>query len=217
MTSTKKQAPTRPKAERVVPAATATAEPKRAGLSTELIVDTACELIAESHIDQLTMRRLSERLGVALGATYHYVPDRDSLLVLVAERINANLQLRSTKPADWASTLRWLMIDYAAEYAKYPGMSNFSNSNLAATGPDATYVALLELLDAAGFTRESAYNVLAAFFFYTSGATASSLMFTDQPGYPAAHLIERFGNGLDLLIEGTRAQLRADKRARRTA
>jgi TetR/AcrR family tetracycline transcriptional repressor len=188
---------------------------RRVGLSTELIVDTACELIAESHTDQLTMRRLSERLGVALGATYHYVPDRDSLLVMVAHRINASISLRSTRRADWASTLRTLMVDYADAYARYPGMSNFANSHLGATGPDQTQLGLLKLLHDAGFEQESAFNVLAAFFFYTSGATASGFMHTDQPGYPSSHLIRRFENGLDLLIEGTKAQLRSDKKAAR--
>jgi AcrR family transcriptional regulator len=196
-------------------AATPKVQPRRVGLSTGLIVDTACQLIAQSHTDQLTMRRLSERLGVALGATYHYVPDRDSLLVMVAERINASISLRSTRPADWASTLRGLMIDYADAYATYPGMSNFAASHLGATPPDATQIGLLALLDAAGFAPESAFNVLAACFFYTSGATSSGFLHTDQPGYPASHLMLRFGKGLDLLIEGAKAQLREDKRARR--
>lgn len=212
MTSTK---PTRPastprRAKRRPP------EP-RVALSTELIVETACDLIAESHADQLTMRRLSERLGVALGATYHYVPDRDTLLTLVAERINAQISLRSTRPADWAQTLRALMIDYATTYGRYPGMASFVNSNLGATSPDPSQVGVAAMLNGAGFGEESALNVLAAFFFYASGATASDLMYRDQPGYTSAHLWRRFEHGLDLLIEGAKAQLRADRRARRAA
>jgi AcrR family transcriptional regulator len=160
------------------------------------------------------MRRLSERLGVALGATYHYVPDRDSLLALVAERINAQISLRSTRRAQWASTLRALMIDYAELYGRYPGMAAFTNSHLAATRPDATRMALLRLLLDSGFAEESALNVLATFFFYTSGATTSELMHRDQPEYSAAELERRFHQGLDLVIDGAKARLRADRRAR---
>lgn len=210
-----KQSPVRPAAPRRKKPQSARTESRRVGLSTELIVETACDLIAESHTDQLTMRRLSERLGVALGATYHHVPDRDSLLVLVAARINASVSLRSTKPADWAVTLKSLMLDYADTYARFPGMATFSSSHLAATAPDQTQPGLIDLLVGAGFSRESAYNVMAACFFYTNGATTGAFMHTDQPGYASSRLRERFGNGLDLLIVGAKAQLRADKRERR--
>jgi AcrR family transcriptional regulator len=196
-------------------APTARSETPRPGLSVDLIVDTACQLISESHADDLTMRRLSERLGVALGATYHYVPDRDSLLVLVAQRINAQVSLRSTRPDRWASTMRSLMFDYAEAYARYPGMARFSNAHLAATRPDATQRAVLTLLTGAGFKQQSARTVLAAFFFYTSGLTMSDLTNQDQPGYPAADIERGFREGLELIIEGAKAQLRVDKRARR--
>lgn len=205
-----------------MPPATVTTAPSapetsRVGLSTELIVDTACALISESHAEQLTMRRLSERLGVALGATYHHVPNREALLVLVADRINRRIRLESRDPRRWRSTLRAMMIDYAQAYAEHPGMAAFSLTNLAATAPDATHEQVVELLDGAGFAPDSARTVLAALFFYGNGATATDLVRRDQPGFPSSHLIRQFEHGLDLVLEGAACQLRADRRARRQA
>jgi AcrR family transcriptional regulator len=191
------------------------ASTRRTPLTIDVIVDAACELIAESHADELTMRRLSERLGVALGATYHHVPDRETLLALVVARIHRSIPLRSTHPAEWATTLRWLMIDYAEAYARYPGMATFSNTHPQATPIDETQRGLVTLLGAAGFAEDSVVNVLAAFFFMMSGATSSDLLYRRSPGAPDAILTRRFRESLELLIEGSRLRLRADRRARR--
>src|SRR5580765_8221100 len=97
-------------------------ESPRRPLSTVQIVDAACELIAESHTDQLTMRRLSNHLGVALGATYHYVPNREALLVLVTHRVNASITLHPNEPKQWRETLRNVILDYTQAYSEYPGL-----------------------------------------------------------------------------------------------
>lgn len=206
---------TRTKTRKPAPRQAAAATPS--GLGTASIVEAAQRLIAESHTDQLTMRRLSDRLGVALGATYHYVKDRDTLLKLVAERINGEITLASTNPRDWATTVRTLMIDYARAYGRHPGMASFVNNNLGSMPPDATQLGLLELLIKAGFDDEHARTVLAALFFYASGATASELMYRDHELVSAAQLIRRFEQGLDIVIEGAKAVLRDDRRARRTS
>lgn len=199
------------------PASRRSAAATPSGLGTDAIVAAAQGLIAESHTDQLTMRRLSDRLGVALGATYHYVKDRDALLKLVAERINGEIKLASTDPRHWATTVRTLMIDYARAYGRHPGMASFVNNNLGSMPPDATQQGLLELLIRAGFDDEHARTVLAAFFFYASGATASELMYRDHQGVSAAQLARRFEQGLDLVIAGAKTLLRDDRRARRAS
>lgn len=186
-------------------------------LTTDAIVDAACELIAETNAAELTMRRLSERLGVALGATYHHVANREALLALVAERINDNITLASTKPRDWRMALRQLMIDYAAAYAVYPGMAAFSIMNLGATSPQKLRVAVVELLHGAGFSPASASHVMAAFLFYTGGATAPELLSREQPGVPAKLIRKQFEHGLDMLLDGAQVQLRADRAAVKAA
>jgi len=189
--------------------------PARPGLNIDVIVDTACELIAEAGADQLTMRKLSERLGVALGATYHHVPNRDGLLLLVAERINNTIAVRSLDPKEWRATMKGLMIDFATAFARYPGMANFHLANVEATGPAGTRDLILKMLRDAGFETDSALTLLAALFFYTSGVTSTELMSHDQPGLPVALVAMRFEQGIEMLLEGAAVQLRADKKARR--
>jgi AcrR family transcriptional regulator len=184
----------------------------RPGLSTNLIVDAACELIAESHADELTMRKLSDRLGVALGATYHYVPNRDTLLTLVADRIMSGVSLRSTRSSGWQDALRALMIDYAGAFAKYPGMAAFTLANLQSTGRSELRDDILRMLAGAGFSRRSGTAVLGAFFFLTNGVTATEFLARDQPGFPSRLMAKQFEEALEVLIKGAAAQLRADKR-----
>src|ERR1700722_3475006 len=65
------------------------------GLDKQSIVSAALDIIAERGVAGLSMRLLSQRLGVSLGATYRHVPNKDDLLRLVA----ANLYAR-VEPAD---------------------------------------------------------------------------------------------------------------------
>jgi AcrR family transcriptional regulator len=192
-------------------------ESPRRPLSTEQIVDAACELIAASHTDQLTMRKLSNHLGVALGATYHYVPNREALLVLVTHRVNSAITLRPNEPKLWRETLRNVILDYTQGYAEYPGLGTFSLNNIMATGPSHTGDDLIELLKKAGFDGPRATALLSALFFYAIGASATDLLRRGQKGYPAALMRRQFEDGLDLILDGAAAQLRATRRARTQA
>jgi AcrR family transcriptional regulator len=55
-------------------------------LTVDAIVDTACELIAETGLSAFSMRRLGAALGVDPMAIYHHVPSKRELLSLVMAR-----------------------------------------------------------------------------------------------------------------------------------
>jgi len=64
--------------------------PRRKGqpqLTVEGIVGAALELIDESGLDALSMRRLGTKLGVDPMAVYHHVPGKDALLERVVRRV----------------------------------------------------------------------------------------------------------------------------------
>jgi TetR/AcrR family tetracycline transcriptional repressor len=184
------------------------------GLSEESIVDAACKLIEESGSDKLTMRRLSDELGVALGATYYYVPTRDALLVLVTRKLQDGVRLESADPKRWKQTLRRLMIDYAQVFSSHRGLTAFTVHHLEATGPEDTRNQILAMLDDAGFEKQSAHDLLGALFFYVSGFTIGEMI--DEPAYPAALMAEQFEAGLDLLLTGAAVQLKEATRTGRT-
>ncbi|WP_051804245.1 TetR/AcrR family transcriptional regulator [Streptomyces griseus] len=53
------------------------------------VIDAAMELLDESGLDQLSTRRIADRLGVRAGAIYWHVKDKDELLAELADRIVA--------------------------------------------------------------------------------------------------------------------------------
>src|ERR1700712_3035149 len=82
------------------------------GLSQAAIVQAACDMIKESGTEGLTMRALSDRLGVALGATYHHVPNREALLLLVSKDLATRVPLPDPNQAEWMPAMRDLIIGF---------------------------------------------------------------------------------------------------------
>jgi TetR/AcrR family tetracycline transcriptional repressor len=61
---------------------------RRKPLDRGQIVRAALELLDEVGLDELTMRRLAERLGIKAASLYRHVRDKDELLVLLADEIS---------------------------------------------------------------------------------------------------------------------------------
>jgi AcrR family transcriptional regulator len=63
------------------------------GLDRERVVRVALALLDEVGLDELSMRRIAERLGVTAPALYWYVRDKHELLGLLADAISAEMPL----------------------------------------------------------------------------------------------------------------------------
>jgi TetR/AcrR family tetracycline transcriptional repressor len=72
-------------------AAPATAAGARAPISRDTVVETASRLVEEHGVDALTMRRLSDELGVAVTAIYWHVGNRDVLLDALVDHFVADM------------------------------------------------------------------------------------------------------------------------------
>ena len=68
-------------------------ERKRRPLDQQQVVRAAIALLDEAGMDELTMRRLAERLGVKAASLYRHVRDKDELLVLMADEISSEIPL----------------------------------------------------------------------------------------------------------------------------
>lgn len=66
---------------------------KRRPLDQAAIVAAALALLDEAGLDELTMRRLAERLGVKAASLYRHVRDKDELLALLADEISGQIPL----------------------------------------------------------------------------------------------------------------------------
>src|SRR5215469_9669276 len=68
----------------------------RAPLDRERLVRAALALLDEVGLDDLSMRRLAERLGVTAASFYWYVRNKDELLALLADTITGEMPLPDT-------------------------------------------------------------------------------------------------------------------------
>src|SRR5262245_22734373 len=57
------------------------------------VVRAALVLLDELGLDELTMRRLAERLGVRAASLYRHVRNKDELLTLLGDEISAEIPL----------------------------------------------------------------------------------------------------------------------------
>ena len=67
--------------------------PKRRDLDQGRVVAAALALLDEVGLDELTMRRLAERLGVQAASLYRHVRNKDDLLALLADEISGEIPL----------------------------------------------------------------------------------------------------------------------------
>lgn len=64
---------------------------RRRPLDREQVVRAALALLDEVGLDELTMRRLAERLGIQAASLYRHVRDKEELLVLLADEVTGEI------------------------------------------------------------------------------------------------------------------------------
>jgi len=60
---------------------------KRRARTIESIVETALSILTEEGFEALTMKRLADEMGYAIGAFYRYFPSKDALLLAVQREV----------------------------------------------------------------------------------------------------------------------------------
>lgn len=180
--------------------------PKSAGtsgyrLSEESIVRSARRIIQQVGVAGLSMRVLSDDLGVALGATYHHVPNRQLLLRLVAQDIYRDLELPERDHGDWSDHICRSIIRFVELLDQHPGMTTEIAHDLEGMTPDALAAFVRERLDSAGFSEKDAGTVLATVFFFVIGVTLSGPL-ADTTGMSRAVRDLYFEPGLRLVLRG---------------
>lgn len=182
-------------------------------LSEVQIVQAARRLIAEVGVDGLTMRALSAELGVALGATYHHVPNKRDLLLLVARDLYDEVALPAR--GSWDQRLKKLMISVAEVVGRHPGMASFMNSNMADSMPVDLNRRVTDLLREAGFSSRNVHAVMGALFIYVNGVSFTPVDGSPSGALSGAEVNRIFRDGLDMLLAGARATLEEDLEGRR--
>ncbi|EGX55549.1 transcriptional regulator [Streptomyces zinciresistens K42] len=143
-------------------------------LDRERTLRTALDLLRQSGLDALTMRRLAEALDVKAGALYRYFATKQDLLTAMAERMMAGVAdaTAAADDGDWSGQLRTLARALrAALLAHRDGARVFAGTH--ATGPHTLGIAdtLVGVLRGAGFSDEEAARTLFTVANFTVGHT----------------------------------------------
>jgi AcrR family transcriptional regulator len=175
------------------------------GLDKQSIVSAALDIIAERGVAGLSMRLLSQRLGVSLGATYRHVPNKSDLLRLVA----ADLYARITPADDTGDEFdqaKHVMLQIHNTLASYPGMAAHIAQNI----PEFTSVRLASLitdpLQAAGLSADEAGRIVFTLILLNAGH-----MLIRVPAGLEDEASAAFAEGVDLILRG--AQTRSQHRS----
>ena len=139
-----------------------------ATLSRERIVETAFTIVQRDGLAALSMRRIATELGTGTMSLYNYVPDKETLLRSLVDRVLASVDVRSRgtwrEGAEcWAGSLRDAMLAHNALVPVIVSPDHISR--LLAVGDDAVKAIVeagLPLRDAGRLVRVLARYVAGA-------------------------------------------------------
>jgi len=180
----------------------------RAGaLSEAEILEVALAIIEEHGIDGLTMRQLSSRLGVALGATYHHVTNKDALLVLVAQSLFDRVEIPAVDdPRDWTLQVRDVLLSLTDVFTGQGELAAWILAHFQATAPTEIMIRMSGMLANAGFGPDAIEAALNPLLFYVAGMLVGG--FTNfGDAQTTRQLRQNFERGLDIILTGIRVDL----------
>lgn len=177
---------------------------QRAGLTRDVVLRAALDLVAGEGVEALTMRGLAERLGVHPNTLYSHVASKAELEEALLDGLLA--EVRTFDAGDWRAGLQALMrstydvlLAHAELVPLYLGRGS-RRENAQRLGS-----VMLELLEQGGVRGQAAVEAQSVLIVYTIGFAA----FAARPGFEhqdaeerRARLDHNFDRGLTWLIDG---------------
>jgi TetR/AcrR family transcriptional regulator, tetracycline repressor protein len=182
----------------------AAATDRAPGLDKDAIVAAALEIIAERGVAGLSMRVLSQRLGVALGATYRHVPNKDLLLRLVAAHLYAQIRPADDTDGDGFDQAKHVMLQIHDVLAAYPGMAAHIAQNIPEFTSEHLARLITDPLQAAGLSADEAGRIVFTLILLNAGH-----MLIKVPAGLEDEAAAAFEDGVDLMLRG--AQMRSQQ------
>jgi AcrR family transcriptional regulator len=133
---------------------------RRTPLTRERILDAGVALADRSGLDNLSMRKLGQELGVDAMAIYRHVKSKDDLLDGVAEVVIGEIE-RPPAGGNWIQDLRGIVMAARSVMLRHPWAPRVLEERGTA-GPQALahIDTVLATLIAGGFTMETAHHAL---------------------------------------------------------
>jgi AcrR family transcriptional regulator len=130
----------------------------RLPLSRDRILRAALELVDESGIDALTMRRLGQELGFEAMSLYNHVSNKDDVIDGMLDLVLDEGELPAPG-GDWETSIRESAVSIHAALRKHPWAANVLMSYGQVRPARLQYMeSLLGRLREAGFSAETTYH-----------------------------------------------------------
>lgn len=156
----------------------------RRRLDRQAVVDAAIELADAHGIEQLTMRRLADALGVTPMALYNHVANREALLDAVVERLAGSI---APAPAgeDWKPALRARILSARAIMQRHPWAQQTIESRSAAGPVVLAYMDdLMAIMFRGGLSADLVHHAMHTLSTRMWGFTRDVLPTPSLPGDP---------------------------------
>ena len=128
----------------------------------EEIVEAALQLVDEAGLEGLNMRTLASRLGTYPSTIYWHVGNREQLLVLLSDRVVAEVQTADVADLFWSEALPLFAHRYRVVAHRHPAIARLFATELLVTQPvPDQHELLLRILHRGGFrgpTLVAAHN-----------------------------------------------------------
>jgi AcrR family transcriptional regulator len=140
-------------------------------LSTEAIVDAALRIVDAEGLDALSMRRVAQQLDTGAASLYAHVTNKDELIELVLDRVNADLKMPDPDPENWQQQVIDGMRAVRDTYAKHRDLAR-ANFGRIPTQPNTleTMESMLAVLKAGGLPPKAISWVTDLIALYTTSA-----------------------------------------------
>ncbi len=213
--------------------------PRRHTLNRERVLETAVAFADERGLEELSMRKLGQELGVEAMSLYNHVADKDDLLDGIVDVVARELE-RPDPALPWRAALRRCSVRSREVLLRHPWSAALAESRIQ-TGPERLgYLeGLLDMLRRAGFSASGAYRVNLFVDSYVYGFVLQELSWpteSDDAFDPADEFAQRtsadafprlvevaqvvaagdwspaadFERGLDLILDGVEQMLEAE-------
>jgi AcrR family transcriptional regulator len=148
---------------------------RRPQLTRQRVVAEALAVIAQDGAQALTMRGLAARLGVAPGAVYHHVRNKQQLHDLVLDGVLAEVDVHLDPAQPWTDQLKLLAHRLRTVLEDHPGVAGILKTR-DPLGPHSLALAeaFLSPLQAAGFGDREAGLAFFLLLDYTIGFAVNS-------------------------------------------
>jgi AcrR family transcriptional regulator len=189
------------------------------------VVEAALRVARRVGFDGLSMRMVADELGVSAMAAYRHIPNRQTLLELVADELYAAVPVPPPEAGPWDERLRQLERAAFREAISVPGQpvvrASGSNQRRLADG-------VMAILADAGFRDEDAAVAFEVIWAYSLGQQRLYQGLTPPPGAipkpanqsglwptlaevvgttPGVGPEDYFDRGFEILLDGLRARL----------